>query len=207
VNVQDTIAPSAICRDLSINVASNGDVSITTLDVDNGSFDNCLSPTLSLSKTSFDCTNLGTNIVTLTATKNGQSSTCTSTVTVSDIIPPVALCKNATVTLDGAGAGSITTTTSDNGSSDNCGLPTLSISDSSFDCVDLGTNTVMLTATKNSQSSTCISYITVQDTTAPTALCKTSVNLPLDAAGKKKINKNKTEIYPWFHCSVYDMIC
>jgi len=54
-------------------------------DVDNGSSDNCGIPTLSVSPSGFDCTNLGANTVTLTATDTyGNDSTCQAIVTVAD---------------------------------------------------------------------------------------------------------------------------
>ena len=46
-------------------------------DVDNGSSDNCTF-TLGLDITSFDCTNLGANTVTLTATDGKQHAQCYS---------------------------------------------------------------------------------------------------------------------------------
>ena len=65
--------------------------SITAAQVDNGSFDNCASLHDLLSKTDFDCTNVGANTVTLTVVDvNGNVSTCTSTITVQDNINPTA---------------------------------------------------------------------------------------------------------------------
>ena len=39
---------------------------------------------------------------------NGNTSTCTSIVTVQDLVPPVAICQNVTVNLDVNGNGSTT---------------------------------------------------------------------------------------------------
>jgi hypothetical protein len=52
--------------------------------VNNGSYDsNCSIETITVSPSSFDCSNLGPNVVTLTVTdKYGNSSSCTTTVTV-----------------------------------------------------------------------------------------------------------------------------
>ena len=59
-------------------------------DIDDGSSDNCGTPTLALDVISFDCTNLGDNTVTLTATDAaGNTHSCTATVTVADDDNPV----------------------------------------------------------------------------------------------------------------------
>ena len=50
----------------------------------------------------------------------------------------------------------------DNGSSDNCGVSSLSIDVSSFGCTDAGDNTVTLTVTDvNGNTSTCTATVTV----------------------------------------------
>ncbi|MFB0902854.1 MAG: hypothetical protein QMB11_00590, partial [Nonlabens sp.] len=67
--------------------ATNDYVSFTPGD---GITDNCGVASTAIDITSFDCTNLGTNVVTLTVTDvNGNVSTCQSTVTVEDNLAPV----------------------------------------------------------------------------------------------------------------------
>ena len=74
--------------------------------MDNGSSDNCGIATTTLSKTDFDCTNVGANTVTLTVTDdNGNVSTCTATITVQDNVNPTAICQNLTVQLDASWSG------------------------------------------------------------------------------------------------------
>ena len=82
----------------------SGNATITTADIDDGSTDNCGTPTLSLDITSFTCANLGANTVTLTATDVlGNTGTAMATVTVEDSIDPVAVGQNFTAQLDGSG--------------------------------------------------------------------------------------------------------
>ncbi|MFT6484042.1 MAG: hypothetical protein ACJAWN_000755, partial [Neolewinella sp.] len=58
----------------------------------------------------------------------------------------------------------------DNGSSDNCGSVTLALDITDFTCVNLGDNTVTLTATDASgNSDTCTAIVTVEDNIAPVA--------------------------------------
>ncbi|WP_040254839.1 hypothetical protein, partial [Psychroserpens mesophilus] len=78
---------------------------------------------------------IGNNTVTLTVTdNNGNSSTCTATVDVQDNTNPTAICQNTTVVLDASGHGSITTADIDNGSNDACGIQSLTLDQTSFDC-------------------------------------------------------------------------
>ena len=174
ITVEDNVAPTAICQDLTVQLDANGAATITAAQVDNGSSDNCSVATTTLSKTDFDCTNVGANTVTLTVTDdNSNVSTCTATITVQDNINPTAICQNLTVQLDASGAASITAAQVDNGSFDNCGIATMTLDNSSFDCTDVGANTVTLTVTDdNSNVSTCTATITVEDNVAPTAICQ-----------------------------------
>jgi len=57
---------------------------------------------------------------------------------IGDSIPPVAVCQNIQVQLDAAGNGSITPAQVDNGSSDNCGIQQITLSQSQFTCADVG---------------------------------------------------------------------
>src|SRR5258705_2252791 len=78
---------------------------------------------MSVAPSSFTCTNVGANTVTLTVTdSNGNSSTWSSPVTDLDHIAPVATCLNITVQLDASGNASITAAQIDNGSTDACGI-------------------------------------------------------------------------------------
>jgi gliding motility-associated-like protein len=85
VTVEDNTAPTAVCRDIDVYLdLATGIATITAADIDDGSYDNCTAnPLLSISRTDFDCTNLGANTVTLTVTDAaGNTDECTATVTV-----------------------------------------------------------------------------------------------------------------------------
>jgi hypothetical protein len=68
VTVLDAINPTALTQDVTISLDANGEASITPDQIDDGSSDNCVNVALSLDNSSFDCSNLGTNTVTLTVT-------------------------------------------------------------------------------------------------------------------------------------------
>ncbi|MCG2431814.1 HYR domain-containing protein [Aequorivita xiaoshiensis] len=94
VNVIDDEAPVAVCQDITVDLDSvTGMASITGADIDNGSTDNCGIASYTLDISSFDCSMIGENTVTLTVTDNsGNSSTCTATVTVQDTTAPEVFC-------------------------------------------------------------------------------------------------------------------
>ncbi len=83
----DATAPVAICKTATVTLV-NGSATITIADINNGSHDECSSVTLALSKTQFDCSNIGANTVTLTVTDaTGNTATCNATVTVVGEVP------------------------------------------------------------------------------------------------------------------------
>ncbi|MCC6725909.1 MAG: hypothetical protein IT258_15480, partial [Saprospiraceae bacterium] len=188
VNIVDNTPPTAICQNLTVALDANGTASIAPAQVNNGSSDACGLGSLSLNQSSFNCGNVGANTVTLSVPDaNGNTATCTATITVQDLIPPSASCQNITVALGANGTVSITPAQVNNGSSDNCGTPSLSLNISSFGCANIGVNTVVLTATDaGGSTSTCTSSVTVQDNTPPTALCKNAIAV-LDASGSASI--------------------
>jgi len=82
VTVTDTELPIAIAQDITITLDENGEGSITTSDIDNGSSDNC-NFTLSLDIDTFDCFNLGNHLVVLSIEDDGGNITsATATVTI-----------------------------------------------------------------------------------------------------------------------------
>src|SRR5205823_2281977 len=139
-------------------------------------------------QTNFDCANIGANTVTLTVTdNNGNGQSATATVTVVDPVPPVAVCQDLTVQLDATGHASITPAQINNGSSDACGIASLSLNQTNFDCANIGANTVTLTVTDNNgNSSTCTATVTVVDSIPPVAVCQ-DLTLQLDATGQGTI--------------------
>src|SRR5690606_38817085 len=94
VSVLDNEAPIAVCQDITLEIDPiTGTAVITAAEVDNGSTDNCSIATMTLDVSSFDCSMIGANTVTLTVTDtSGNSSTCTSTVTVQDTTAPDIVC-------------------------------------------------------------------------------------------------------------------
>jgi hypothetical protein len=165
VTISDVTPPVSVCQDITVYLDGAGSATIAATDIDNGSSDECGTPALSIDVSTFDCSMTGANTVTLTTTDaSSNSSSCTSTVTVLDTISPTASCQDLTVYLDGSGNASIASADVDNGSTDNCGTPTLSIDLSAFDCSMTGANAVILTVTDASgNTNMCSSTVTVSN--------------------------------------------
>ncbi len=187
VTVENNNTPTAVCKDITVQLDVNGDATIAAADIDNGSSAVC-NTNLTIDVSQFDCSNTGPNTVELTVSDNdGNSSTCSSTVTVEDNVVPTAVCKDITVQLDATGAATIAAADIDNGSMDACGVASIAINPSLFDCADVGSNTVTLTVTdNNNNTATCTSTVMVEDTTAPTAVCQ-DITIQLDTNGEATI--------------------
>jgi Leucine-rich repeat (LRR) protein/Neuraminidase (sialidase) len=106
---------------------------------------------------------------------------------VSDVMPPVASCRNITVQLDENSVATITPADIDNGSNDECGIAAMSVSPDTFTCADLGPNAVALRVTDtNGNVATCTAVVTVQDNTPPVMICR-NATVQLDANGFRQI--------------------
>lgn len=191
VTVLDTIAPVAVCRDVTLTLNLSGEESIQGYVLDGGSTDACGIDYFESSKTDFTIDDIGVNTVILTVTDyNGNQSTCPAMVTVPDNVPPVAHCREEiTVPLDWNGTATIHATQVDNGSTDNEGIQSVQLNDSIFTCNDIGPNQVILTVTDiNGNMATCTTTVNVVDVTAPSAFCWQNRQVYLDASGKATLN-------------------
>ena len=63
VTIVDDIYPTALCQSITLVLDENGLATITPDDLDQGSSDNCLNFTTSVSVDTFDCSHIGQNDV------------------------------------------------------------------------------------------------------------------------------------------------
>ncbi|MCB0602964.1 MAG: hypothetical protein KDC28_17120, partial [Saprospiraceae bacterium] len=183
--VRDGSAPMAMCKDLTVNLYSTM-TTIASRDLDNGSTDNCGVVSWVASDTVFDCMDVGTQMISLTVSDaGGNTSICTSMVTVVDDKAPVPSCANGPTfnLMPGMPDPSVTITVDDILTSpvtDNCGVDTVYLSQSVFTCTDLGQKLITLTAVDvNGNSDFCLTYVTIAD---PMILCcdTPSITCPAD---------------------------
>jgi hypothetical protein len=89
----DNVAPQLILKTASVTLNANGAATVTPGLFDNGSTDQCGIANWTVSPTSFTCSQLGSNTVTLTATdNNGNTATGTAIATIVDNTAPVLTC-------------------------------------------------------------------------------------------------------------------
>jgi hypothetical protein len=83
VTVADTLAPVAVCKNVTVTLDSFGQAYVTQGMIDNGSTDNCKVSGLFLDKQLFTSFNIGVNQVMLVVKDpSGNAGTCQATVTV-----------------------------------------------------------------------------------------------------------------------------
>jgi gliding motility-associated-like protein len=93
---------------------------------------------------------VGSSTITITV-NDGQvtnfDSTFSFVLTLQDNVNPTAVCQNVQIQLDPLGNGSLTAAQADNGSFDNCGISSTSISQTAFTCADVGLQLLDFTVT------------------------------------------------------------
>ncbi|PNQ72804.1 hypothetical protein C1T31_09850 [Hanstruepera neustonica] len=191
VTVVDMVPPVPACQDITVQLGIDGTATVAPSQVDNGSDDACGIATLELDVTEFDCSNIGANPVVLTVTDvNGNTATCNATVTIEDNVAPTVVTQNITVQLDDQGNASIEALDVDGGSTDACGIDTYAVTPNSFDCSNIGDNTVTLTVTDihgNAASETAV--VTVEDMVNPIAVCN-DISIYLNADGTYTLSQS-----------------
>lgn len=169
VAIVDTIKPIAITQNRTVYLNSNGEAVLTADQVNNGSFDNCGLNNFTLSKSVFNCNDLGVNIVQFTALDNsGNQRSVYAEITVIDTIKPIGNAQNLNVYLNNQGLAQIYASMVNNSIQDNCSISNFELSKTSFDCNDLGLQNLILTATDESGNQKDFSFsVMVIDTITP----------------------------------------
>lgn len=129
-------------------------------------------------QTSATATNLGVGAYTVTIE---GSAGCGSVllVEIQELSAPVAVCQNVILALDINGTAALDAAQVYPGSPTGCGIQSIAVDITQFNCTNLGQNTATLTVTPLAgQASTCEATIFVTDTLAPTAICQ-NATLPL----------------------------
>jgi len=111
----ESASVTAIAQNYTVQLNSLGTATLGANQINNGSTSGCGSPTVTISKTNFNCSNVGVNTITLTALDNmGNISTATASVTVLSAINNETLSVSQSTICTGKSA-TVTTGSSVNG--------------------------------------------------------------------------------------------
>ena len=188
----DTIDPVATCQNIIIELDENGQAEFYAIDIDGGSSDDSGFFTLSVNQNAFDCTNLGTNNVTLTVTDpSNNTDTCVAVVTVVDTINPNSIGQNASGDLLGTGSVTIPTASVNNNSTDNCDIATMTLTPNTFTSTGVHNAVFEVTDTSNNTDSVSVTITIVDsgDLIDPIADCQ-NITVQLDNNGEIIITGN-----------------
>ena len=165
---------------------STGVNSITFDDITSTYGDNCGLSSMTMDVSDFDCSSIGTNIVTISALDiYGNESVETVEVTVVDTESPIAnSVNNLTLELDENGLSQLDVDQINDGSYDNCSIESIVLDINQFDCSNLGENEVTMTVTDTAgNESFDTTIVTVIDLTIPTVSISEGVTVELDESG------------------------
>ncbi|PIZ08056.1 MAG: hypothetical protein COY56_05830 [Flavobacteriaceae bacterium CG_4_10_14_0_8_um_filter_34_31] len=166
----DNIPPIAIAQDFTVFLDVNGQATISSSNINNGSSDNCGIASMSVSPNFFNCASIGNQIVTLTVTDTeGNINTAQANVTVIDnLMPNIGTASNQTVSGNVNCQATLANYTSLVLATDNCGSPTITQNPPAGTLIT-GTTTVTLTATDASGNFDTTTFnVIIEDTTNPT---------------------------------------
>jgi hypothetical protein len=206
LTIGDNQDPTAITQNVIAQLDANGSVTITADQINDGSSDNCTPASmlqLALSKTTFDCSNIGSNTVVLTVTDaSGRTASSNGTVTVVDEVKPTVVTQPVTIYLNASGLASVSAAEVNNGSTDNCSIASYSLDKTSFTCADVGANTLTLTVIDvngNAQSGTAV--VTVVDNIKP-AVVTQNIIVQLGSSGNAAITPAQIDNGSTDNCSI-----
>ena len=140
---------SAAALDITVQLGANGSATISAADVDAGSSGGCTVASATVIPNTFDSQDIGTVTALLSVTDNqGNTSSDAFTVSVQDLIPPVASANDITLAMPNTAQEVVLSALDVSTSTDNAGIASQTLSQSTFiGCGDVTTHTVTLTVT------------------------------------------------------------
>ena len=169
----DTIKPVLNCVDTTIWLDSTGLFTIDSSFVISSFYENCNVRSWNVSKTQFECNDIGIETVYVTIIDSSNNfDQCSSQITIVDSIKPSIITKTDTVYLNSTGALSVSVFNFNTGTNDACGIDTMWLSAYNFNCANTGLNPIFYYAVDtNGNLDSQIVTLLVLDTIKPTITC------------------------------------
>ncbi|MCL6259300.1 M64 family metallo-endopeptidase [Aquiflexum sp. TKW24L] len=142
----DEVPPIVKVKNIEIELDSEGIAVVVPDSVDDGTFDNVGLDRLEISKSNFDCGDIGVNTVIFKAIDtSGNEASAEVEVTIVDNFPPEIVAYDIEIQLDRDGFATLTLEDVDKGTFDNCSIQSMTLSKTKFGLGDKGDNSVLLT--------------------------------------------------------------
>jgi hypothetical protein len=174
--------PTVKTKNIQVAVDANGNAPITPQQVDDGSVSYSGVLTLSLDKTNFTCSDIGSSITVILTAKDaeGRSNNATGEVTVvDDIKPTITVPADVIVNADNGSCSATNIALGSPVTSDNCGVQSV-VSDA-LASFPVGTTDVTWTVTDvHGNITTAIQKVTVSDNQNPTITAPAAVSVSAD---------------------------
>jgi PKD repeat protein len=153
----DEVPPIVKVKNIEIELDIDGKAVVVPEYVDDGTFDNVGLDRLEISKSNFDCNDLGINTLIFKAIdKSGNEASAEVEVTIVDNYPPEIVASDIEIQLDSDGFATLRIEDVDKGTFDNCSIESMTLSKTKFGLGDKGDNSVLLTVRDQSRNTSVL---------------------------------------------------
>jgi hypothetical protein len=201
VFVKDITPPVIKLKPIStLKLNENQKLTINFQDIDDGTYDDVKLETITLSKTIFDCSDLGINKVEVEVTDHAGNKSKSH---FEFILTPFLNLKNLTIQLPANGGKNLAFEELLASPLPNCTFKEVILSKSTFTCADLGSNKITFTAKDASgNTSSAEVTVTVVDEIKPTLKTKSTYTIKLDVEGKATLKWEDIDEGSTDNCSI-----
>ena len=207
ITIKDNVDPVLSVQDYTLELDASGNATLLTTNVVTATSDNCATNQTTLSKTDFDCSNIGTPVAVdvILSDESGNETTKQSTITVVDNVDPALSIQNYTIELDAAGNATLKASDIVTSTSDNCEIADTTLSKSDFNCANIGTpmNVDVTLSDESGNDVTKQATITVVDNIDPVLIVQNHT-LQLDAEGNATLKPTDVVLSTSDNCELAD---
>lgn len=204
----DLQPPQVLLQQTTLYLNGNGLAVASPATVIDTAIDNCSNFTYLLSNATvsqqfFNCTNIGVNqLAVQVRDQAGNVATAYTQLNILDSVIPEVFTRPVTLALNSAGLAFLSVSQVDNGSSDNCGIASISLNRTVFSCSDLGVQQVqMLVIDYSGNSATATANISIIDSTPPQLIVRNAV-IALNDSGLAMIRPSDIDNGSFDNCSL-----